>query len=114
MLEYDSGSLVAGAASLSVVALLTVPSVIAVVSHFREPKSKPALYEDKDGVASEESVAEYTAKYPKILLSLFTVLGFATAACLAVLSTLDRDLDPMFLENWLSGGEWVSSRGCNR
>jgi hypothetical protein len=107
MLEYDSRSLTSGAASLLVVTLLTLPALVAVRSHVCEPKSKPALYEDKDGVASEKSMAEYTAKYPKILLLIFTLLGFATAVSLAVLGTLDRDLDPMFLENWLSAAQWV-------
>ena len=104
MLEYDSKSLASAAVSLLLIALLTI---VGVVSHFREPKSKPALYEDKDGVASEESMAAYRAKYPKILLSIFTVLGFATAVCLAVLGTLDHRLDPMPLENWLTAGQWV-------
>lgn len=110
MLEYDSRSLASGVASLVLAGILSLPSLIGVVSHFREPKTKPALYEDKDGVASEESMAEYTATYPKVLLSLFTVLGFASAVSLAVLSTLDREVDPMFLENWLSAGEWVCTR----
>lgn len=113
MLEYDSRSLASGAAALSLVALLTLPSVIGVLSHFREPKSKPALYEDKDGVASEKSMADYKATYPKILLSISTVLGFAAAVSLAVLGTLDRDLDPMFLENWLNAGQWVCTREPN-
>ena len=107
MLEYGSKSLASAAVSLLLIVFLTIPALFGAVLHFREPKSKPALYEDKDGVASEESMAAYTAKYPKILLSIFTVVGFATAVCLAVLGTVDRGLDPMFLENWLTAGQWV-------
>jgi hypothetical protein len=107
MLEYDLKSLGSAAASLILVSLLTIPALLGGVSHCREPKSKPGLYEDKDGVASEESMAAYTAKYPKLLLSVFTVVGFATSVCLAVVGTLDQSLDPMFLENWLAAGQWV-------
>lgn len=104
---YNTGSPASGAAALLLVALLTLPSVISLVSHFRELKTKPARYEDKDGVASEESVAKYTARSPKILLSLFTVLGLATAIALVILGILNRGLDPRFLENWLAVAEWV-------
>ena len=107
MLDYGSNSLAAAAASLLLTALFTTPALIGVLSHFREPKSKPAIYEDEDGAASEESMAAYTVTYPKILLSIFAVLGFASAISLAVLGTLDRSLDHLFLENWFTAGQWV-------
>jgi hypothetical protein len=110
MLESNSMSLASAAAGLVLTALLTIPALIGVLSHFREPKRKPAIYEDEDGAASEESMAAYTAKVPKILLSIFTIVGFATAVSVAVLGTLDRTLDPMFLENWLTAGQWVCIR----
>ena len=107
MLEDDTRAFAAAAASLVLVALLTFPSVIAFVSHFRAPNPKSTLYEDKDGVATEESVAEYTAKVPKILFSLFTIVGLSTSIALAALSTLNRDLDPMLIENWVNVAQWV-------
>lgn len=107
MLGNESRSLASAAPSLLLVALLTTPALNGVLSHFREPKSKPAIYEDKDGVASEESMAAYSVTYPKIFLSIFSVIGFGTALALAVLGTLDSHLDPLFLENWLAVGQWV-------
>lgn len=110
MLEYDSRSLAAGTAGLALVLLLTLPSLFAITSHFRETKSKPEIYEDKDGVASEESMAAYSAKASKILLSIFTFAGFLTATSLAVLGTLNRNDDPMFIQNWLNLAQWVCRR----
>jgi hypothetical protein len=110
MLEYDSRSLAAGASALALVLLFTVPSVLAIASHFRETQSKPEIYEDKDGVASEESMAAYSAKAPKILISIFTTLGLSTAISLAVLSTLNRDHDFTFIQNWVNVAQWVSTR----
>jgi hypothetical protein len=110
MLEYDSRSLASGAGGLALVLLLTFPSVFAIASHFRETKPKSQIYEDKDGIASEESMAAYSAKAPKIILSLFTLAGFLTSIPLAVFGTLNRDYDSMFIENWLIAAHWVSTR----
>ena len=107
MLEYDSRSLGVEAGGLALVLLLTFPSVFAIASHFREPKSKPEIYRDKDGSASEESMAAYSAKVPKILISAFTVAGFLTAITLAVLGTPDQDFTS--LQNWLNVAQWVST-----
>jgi hypothetical protein len=110
MLEYDSRSLAAGAGGLALILLLTLPSVSAVASHFRETKSKFQVYEDKDGIASEESMAAYSAKTPKILLTIFAVFGLLTATSLAVLGTLNRDHDFTFIQNWLNVAQWVRTR----
>jgi hypothetical protein len=110
MLEYDSRSLAVGEASLGLVFLLTFPSVSAIISHFRETKSKSEIYEDKDGTASKESMAAYSAKAPKTLLSFFTIIGFLTATSLALLGTLNRDHDLTFIQNWLNAAQWVCTR----
>ena len=110
MLEYDSRSLAAGGAGLALAFLCTFPSVSAIISHFREIKPKSEIYEDKDGIASEESMAAYSAKAPKILLSILTIIGFLTATSLAVLGTLNRDHDLTFIQNWLNVAQWVCTR----
>jgi hypothetical protein len=110
MLEYDSRSLASGTTTLALVLVLTFPSVSAIASHFRESKPKAEIYEDKDGIASEESMAAYSAKAPKFFLSLFTVAGLLTAVALGVLGTLDRDHDSLFILNWLNAAQWVSTR----
>jgi hypothetical protein len=104
MLENDSRSLVSGAVGLVLVFLLTLPSVAGVASHLRAPKPKSNIYEDKDGVATEKSVAQYSAKIPKIFLSIFAVLGFGTAVALAAVELLGGD---DVLESWLNVAQWV-------
>ncbi|KAE9366466.1 putative ABC bile acid transporter [Stipitochalara longipes BDJ] len=88
MLETDSRPLVAGVAGLTLVFLLTLPSLVGVASHLRESKPQSNRYEDKDGAATEKSIAAYSAKIPKIFLSIFAVLGLGTSIALAVLETL--------------------------
>ena len=110
MLEYDSRSLASGAGGLALVFLLTFPSVFAVTSHFRESRPKSEIYEDKDGIASEESMAAYSAKAPKIILSIFTVTGLLTSISLSIFGTLNGDHDFMFIQNWLIAAQWVSTR----
>jgi len=107
MLGSDSRSLVAGVTGFGLILLLTLPSLYGIVSHLRGPKSKPELYADKDGIATKESVARYSAKIPKILLSIFTISGLCMSIALAALRTLDQETW-MFKENWINAAGWVS------
>ena len=108
--DPHSTSFAAGAAVLALLLILTFPSLSAIASHFREPKTKVEIYKDKDGVATEHSMAAFSAKAPKTLLSIFTLLGLASSLALAVLGTLNRAHDFTFLQNWISVGQWVSTR----
>jgi len=107
MLGFDSRSLAVGSVGLVLVFLLTLPALKQFVAHFREPKPKPRIYEDKDGIATEESTAKYSTTIPKILLAIFTILGLLTAIGLAVLGTVNYDQDPMYIENWINFAQWV-------
>lgn len=110
MLENDSRSLASGGAGSIVVLLLSIPSLYATASHLlgrRKIPSKSGTYEDKDGVATEESVKAYSAKIPKTLLTIFTTAGFLISIASAVLGTLKNN-DGMLIENWLNTAQWVS------
>lgn len=107
MLENISTSLAAGSAGLALVLILTIPSIINITSHLRTPKPASNIYEDKDGVATEKSVSEYSAKVPKIFLGIFTIAGLFTSIALAVFETIEGR-EWMFVENWLNFGQWVS------
>ncbi|KAF8846826.1 P-loop containing nucleoside triphosphate hydrolase protein [Acephala macrosclerotiorum] len=106
MIDHDPISLAVGAAGLGVIFLSTIPSAIGLISHLRSSKVKSKIYEDKDGVATEEAVTVYSNKLPKIFIFVFTNLGFLAALALAVLGTLHRTKDGFFLENWLNVGAW--------
>lgn len=100
----SSGSLASGSAGTVAVSLLSIPSII---SHLRKTKAKLEIYEDEDGKATKESTAAFSTTVRKIILTLFTIGGFATAVTLAVLGTIGSK-DGMFIENWLNVAQWVS------
>ncbi|KAK2623627.1 hypothetical protein QTJ16_006808 [Diplocarpon rosae] len=105
MREPVSTSLAAGISSLAVVALLTSPAVVTIRSHLRSPRpAAEKVYEDSDGVATDKSVADYSAQIPKILLAGFAIGGLGTAVALAVLTSVNGWEG--FVENWLVVVEW--------
>ncbi|KAK0113328.1 hypothetical protein ONS95_013584 [Cadophora gregata] len=107
MLENISTSLAAGSSSLLLVALLTAPSLVSIASHLWSPKrSIPKIYKDKDGVATERSVEEYSAKIPKTFLGIFTIAGLGCSIALAVRASIEG-WDGLFVENWLNVAQWA-------
>ena len=107
MFESDLISLASGAAGLTLVLLLTIPSTFAIAAQFRETKPRSSTYEDKDGVATPESIAAFTTKVPKIVLSIFTILGLLVSIALAILGTLHLTSDDLFFESWFNVAGWV-------
>lgn len=100
------GAFASGVAGTVAVSLLSVP---AIISHLRNSKAKKSdIYEDEDGKATEESIKEFSTTIPRILLTFFTIAGFAIAVLLAVFSTIGAE-HVMFLENWLNVAQWVSN-----
>ncbi|CAG8951038.1 hypothetical protein HYFRA_00006436 [Hymenoscyphus fraxineus] len=105
MLQLDARSLVAGAAGVVLTFLLTLPSTLTLWKLLGSGKARQDTYEDKDGIATKESLAKYTAKVPKIWIGILTVLGLLTSVALAILATLDSN-QWMLLENWLNVAQW--------
>ncbi|KAB8298622.1 hypothetical protein EYC80_000801 [Monilinia laxa] len=105
MLDYNSNSLAAAIACLLVLSILTLPSVSSIISHFRE-KEKQNLdnYTDKDGIATEETIAAFSTKLPKSLLIISTLLGFGTSLALAILDLFHYDR--LKLEDWFNVVSW--------
>lgn len=65
------------------------------------------LYEDEDGIATEETQKGYTATLPKYLALSCSVLGFSASLGLAVFTTVHPKLN-QYVENWLSFSTWVN------
>jgi len=107
MLDSNIGSVAAGAVTSAAVALLTVPSASYLVSNFREPKLKSGIYHDEDGMATEETMAAFAVRVPKIVLSIFAVLGLSISIALAVVGILYPGIDGKHVENWINVGTWV-------
>jgi hypothetical protein len=68
---------------------------------------EPKIYQDKDGVASEESVKAYSVRTQNILLILFTVLGVSVALVEAILITIRDPANTS--EAWAGFILWVTS-----
>lgn len=107
MLDYNSGSLAAAIFCLVVAIALTFPSIYSIISHFREKgKQNANTYTDKDGVATEETIAAFSTKVPKTLLIISTFFGLGTSLTLAILDLFhDNGLQ---LEDWINVAIWVS------
>ncbi|KAG9243283.1 putative ABC bile acid transporter [Calycina marina] len=97
----------AAGAALIATSLFTIPAVIDALDKRRKSKSKTTLYRDKDGVATEESMAKYSTTLPKSLLAIFITLGFFTAIALAVLSTIRQENRTTKVEDWMIVGSWA-------
>lgn len=99
---------VAVATGLGIILLVSIPAVFTFILQLTTRQPKQDAYEDKDGKATLESVAAYSAKLPKILIVLFAALTCSTGIATAVLATLHIGQDDLFLDNWLSAGASVS------
>lgn len=100
-------------ASIVVIAISTIPSTWRLVKRRRvKPTNDGKLFEDADGVATEESMARYSAKpFYTVALSV-AIVGVATSLALAIYSTVKRDKGFTKLcltQVWLLSASWVRS-----
>ena len=81
--------LVTTAIALGLALLLTITTAIRSGGfQLRAKAAKDALYEDKDGAATEESQNAYSVRIQKIVSTLIAVAGFGVALACAVRGTL--------------------------
>jgi hypothetical protein len=112
MANDDFISLISGVTGLGLILLCTVPALFLSSSSILRSKQYGLLtiYEDKDGVATEQSAAEFSAKSPKIAIITLSLLGLSVSLSIAVLGTLGLTEDGLFIANWINCGAWVSNR----
>lgn len=86
-------------------ALVVAPAADALRKAIRSSRNRhsPALYEDKDGAASAESLHNFSATGQQIALLLFTIASCALSLTLAVLHQLHGDLTQT-IQGWLLFG----------
>lgn len=103
-------------------ALIAVASVTAFL--VKQKKNQPSnidniaggvenekLYEDEDGVATNESQQKYSAAISRYTIILVSFVGCLTSLSLSVYSTIHPGCN-LFLESWMSFGSWVQSSSC--
>jgi len=97
--------LLLGAAGVGVIFPCTISSLSSLL---RTRKcGLPQVYVDEDGISTEELTTKFTTKTPKIAIGILSCLGLAVATSLAILGTLGRTDDSLFIEDWLNVGSWV-------
>lgn len=102
----EAASLGAASLGLALTAILTVPAAKAILSRFVNKgyrRLPPELYEDEDGVATEESVAAFSDRWQKYLITLLSVAGFAVSLARALFNP-----DGHSEQLWLLVAGWVS------
>lgn len=107
-------SLVVGSVALAIVALLTIRAIESIgrrLLHVKRTQvSQHDLYEDEDGVATEQSVKDYATTLRWFLygITLLTIAGIATSLSIAVLGTSGSSRpDNLLVERWLGAAAWV-------
>lgn len=107
MLDPSLSSLIAGAIGIGLVGSLTAPATLRILRRSTSAKQDPSvLYEDKDGVATEESTKKFRDVIPRTATLVLGLLGLAVAIAAAVWATLHPSAS-LFLESWLGFGAWV-------
>jgi len=96
-------------AAAAIVFLLTLGSTVQTILRIiRKPERVPQdkLYEDEDGVASEESQKAYSIKLQNILATFITVAGFGVSLAGAIRATVEVT-NEQFVNEWLQLSLWV-------
>lgn len=98
---------IASATGLGLIGLVSISAIVSLALQLATSELRQDTYEDEDGKATPESIKAYSAKLPKTLIVIFSVITSATSLATAVLATLHVGKDDLFLENWLSAGSSV-------
>ncbi|KAF9247626.1 hypothetical protein DTO027I6_732 [Penicillium roqueforti] len=100
--------------ALSLVALDSIPAIrsiahrIARKSRDYEPiQLAKDVYRDEDGEATEESLREFSDKWQRIAIALFSIAGFLVTLASAVLATLKLAITNSTPLVWLQFGVWI-------
>lgn len=98
-------------AAPALVAILTIPPVwrfAGLIRHRKTPKvDRDAVYEDKDGAATEESMKNYSTRGSFIAVFVASALGLAASLSLVVVATVFHFHDVTHI--WLLYWSWVCS-----
>lgn len=115
MLNDATISLIANAVGVGLIAVSTAPSILRLGRKVGGGKETQydVLYEDKDGVATAESEAEYSVKWPRIIVNIGAVAGLACSIAFSVFSTLhhlkaSNVSDLLLVKDWAVSLSWVS------
>jgi ABC-type multidrug transport system fused ATPase/permease subunit len=116
MASPSAASLISGIVGLVLVALSSTPAVWRIYKRLarrekgegegsEEPDSHQ-LYEDEDGIATEETERNFSDKIQKSVILISSIAGFLISFALALLATLRPDLS-LWPDQWVQLGMWI-------
>ncbi|KAH0558860.1 hypothetical protein GP486_004505 [Trichoglossum hirsutum] len=109
MVTSERSSIFIGAVGFVFVVAATHPAVkLLTTAAIGRPKTlygDELLYEDEDGVATEQTASAYTDRVPKTILYLASIVGFLTSLGLSVFASL-RPEKSLLIESWLTALCW--------
>ena len=108
MLPFKFSILIVDAGLLALAIGLSASTLHSFFQSRRE-KSDPLSkkeYEDQDGIATKESIEQYSAQWQNILLAIITAAGTAVAVVYSILTCVNSWGLP--LHGWLNDALWAS------
>ncbi|KAF7889491.1 uncharacterized protein EAF02_001906 [Botrytis sinoallii] len=93
------------------IGLFTIPTAWRFIRNFKSPRvaNHEVLYEDKDGVATEESMAKYSTKRQFVIIFTSLIVGLLASFGLAVFATVVKSEFShwAFTHIWLLFVSWI-------
>ncbi|PQE04986.1 ABC bile acid transporter protein [Rutstroemia sp. NJR-2017a BBW] len=99
-------------ATPALIGVFTLPSVWRYIRSFKQakPTNKDGIYEDKDGSATEASMAKYSTKQQFVVIFTSLAVGLALSFALAVFATVRKNAgfsDLCVSQLWLLFTSWI-------
>ena len=105
MVASERLSIIAVTVGVGLVAATTIPALKQIPS--RPKRLYEALYEDDDGVATEEAISAYSDRIPKFILCFSSIIGFLASIVSLVFASLYPEKS-LLIESWITVLCWVS------
>lgn len=111
-------SLVTGYAGFFLVLLNSTPAAKTIAcrvagfttpTQYDESRMTKTHYSDEDGEASENSLREFSDKWQRVAIGLFSVIGLEISLGLAIITTAHAGIEDYVVQSWLQVAVWVSS-----
>ena len=111
MQHRDAICIIISSISFVLIVATALPSILVMLKRVglgrtRGHASVQSLYEDEDGIATEESQEQCFVKLPRHLVLASTVLGALMSLASSISSSIHPNEEPIVLD-WMTSGSWV-------
>ncbi|KAK3352219.1 ABC transporter [Lasiosphaeria hispida] len=100
----------AAVATLAVSALAAIPAIVASVARLQNAKPANSKYEDEDGEATSETMAEFSTKYQRAHVLVWAAVGLGSQIAFSVILDASQSSpvppEHFSLQNWLLTAAW--------